>query len=200
MAAADSGVRFGNPLPVRLMMENNNLMNGSGVAAGDFDRDGCCDLYFAALDGTNALYRNLGGWRFRRRDGQGRSGAARHALDREPLRDTDGDGDLDLLVASLGRGVHAFENLGDGRFRDVTGRGGPCLGHRQHDARHGGCGRDGDLDLYVANYGALSILRSGGRAEVRQVGGQWSVTGRTPNACASWRAASRRWASRMSFT
>ncbi len=36
---------------------------------------------------------------------------------------------------------------------------------------------DGDLDLYVANYGALSVLRSGGRAEVKQVNGKWVVTG-----------------------
>ena len=36
---------------------------------------------------------------------------------------------------------------------------------------------DGDLDLYVVNYGAESVLRSGGRAEVRRVNGQWEFTG-----------------------
>src|SRR5262249_43413402 len=43
---------------------NQNLLNGAGVAAGDFDGDGWCDLYFCGLGGRNALYRNLGNWRF----------------------------------------------------------------------------------------------------------------------------------------
>ena len=36
---------------------------------------------------------------------------------------------------------------------------------------------DGDLDLYVANYGTLAILRSGGRADMKLVNGQWQLTG-----------------------
>jgi hypothetical protein len=36
-------------------LRNQNLMNGSGVAAGDFDGDGLCDLYFPAINGTDIL-------------------------------------------------------------------------------------------------------------------------------------------------
>ena len=43
---------------------NQNLINGCGVAAGDFDGDGLCDLYFANTDGNNGLFRNQGQWRF----------------------------------------------------------------------------------------------------------------------------------------
>src|ERR1041384_6259667 len=42
--ARTAGITFSNGLPVQMMMENQNLMLGSGVAAGDFDGDGLCDL------------------------------------------------------------------------------------------------------------------------------------------------------------
>ena len=68
-----TGIAFSNSIAPLRMAANNNLMNGSGLAAGDFDQDGWCDLYFCALDGKNALYRNLGGWRFEE-DGRIRGG------------------------------------------------------------------------------------------------------------------------------
>ena len=36
---------------------------------------------------------------------------------------------------------------------------------------------DGDLDLYVANYAKISLLRSGGAISMRQVNGRPTVTG-----------------------
>ncbi|HOY58784.1 MAG TPA: VCBS repeat-containing protein, partial [Verrucomicrobiota bacterium] len=172
-----SGIAFANPLPVRWVMDNNNLMNGSGVAAGDFDADGWCDLFFAGINGTNALYRNLGDWRFE--DVTAKAGvtkAAPHATG-AAFGDTDGDGDLDLLVATLGRGVRCFENDGDGRFLETTvgaGLGGEA---GSTTLAMGDVDGDGDLDLYVANYGSISILRSGGRAEMRLVNGKWEISG-----------------------
>ena len=38
--------------------------------------------------------------------------------------------------------------------------------------------RDGDLDLYVANFGELALLRDGGSFAVRKAGGKTIVTGR----------------------
>src|SRR5262249_48596764 len=58
---AQTRIHFTNTLDDPLIMANNNFMEGSGVALGDFDGDGWCDIYFCAIDGTNALYRNLGG-------------------------------------------------------------------------------------------------------------------------------------------
>src|ERR1041384_5838515 len=59
-----TGIDFTSVLAVPRQLRNHVLFNGSGVAAGDVDGDGWCDLYFCGLDGPNVLYRNLGGWKF----------------------------------------------------------------------------------------------------------------------------------------
>src|SRR6266542_3347351 len=59
-----SGIFFTNQLSYARAEANQNLMNGCGVAAGDFDGDGNCDLYFANSEGANGLFRNTGQWRF----------------------------------------------------------------------------------------------------------------------------------------
>src|SRR6185503_16004654 len=59
----NTGVLFTNVIPFERHSANQILLNGSGVAAGDVDGDGWCDLFFAALGGRSALYRNLGDWK-----------------------------------------------------------------------------------------------------------------------------------------
>ncbi|HYV30657.1 MAG TPA: hypothetical protein VEO53_06055, partial [Candidatus Binatia bacterium] len=48
-----TGILFTNRLAYARAEANQNLMNGCGVAAGDFDGDGLCDLYFAHAEGAN---------------------------------------------------------------------------------------------------------------------------------------------------
>ena len=45
-------------------MTNINLMNGSGVALGDYDGDGLCDIYLCNLGGQQALQKP-GNWKFK---------------------------------------------------------------------------------------------------------------------------------------
>src|SRR3954451_11377573 len=64
LSPAITGITFTNRLAQERHLTNQILLNGSGVAAGDVDGDGRCDLYFCGLDGPNKLYRNLGKWKF----------------------------------------------------------------------------------------------------------------------------------------
>ena len=57
-----SGVLFTNSLDGMRAITTQIFHNGSGVAAGDVDGDGRCDLYFGNIEGGNRLYRNLGDW------------------------------------------------------------------------------------------------------------------------------------------
>ena len=46
-------VNFENKLDQAAWLNNQNLLNGSGVALGDFDQDGHCDIYLCSLSGSN---------------------------------------------------------------------------------------------------------------------------------------------------
>src|SRR5205823_2194347 len=152
-----TGIRFTNHISPERYLTNSVLLNGSGVAAGDVDGDGLCDLYFCGLEGPNALYHNLGNWNFE--DVTVAAGVDCPALDATGavFADIDGDGDLDLIVNSLGQGTHVFINDGQGRFTGQTNapplndrRAGTSLALADIDG-------DGDLDLYVANYRTWTI-------------------------------------------
>src|SRR5882724_8714783 len=65
LSPAQTGINFSNTLDELTGEANRVLFNGSGVAVGDYDGDGLPDIYFCSLNGGNALYRNLGGWRFK---------------------------------------------------------------------------------------------------------------------------------------
>ncbi len=119
VATAISGVSFTNVLAPVAATRNWNLMNGSGVAAGDFDGDGLCDLYFCSISGTNALFRNRGGWRFKEVAAKAGVDCRQWASTGAVFADPDGDGDLDLFVSTLGAGAHCFRNDGAGHFSEI---------------------------------------------------------------------------------
>lgn len=133
----------------------------SGMATFDFDADGRIDVYFlngrplrGAPSGPqpkNALYRNLGGWKFEevtKRAGVGDAGYGMGVA----VGDYDNDGLRDLYVNNFGPNV-LYRNLGGGRFADVT------AAARVDRPATVGAGTnfldidgDGQLDLFVANY------------------------------------------------
>ncbi|HLH52738.1 MAG TPA: VCBS repeat-containing protein, partial [Verrucomicrobiae bacterium] len=150
MSPEATGILFTNSLSELRGLGSQILPSGSGVAAGDVDGDGLCDLYFCGLKCGNRLYRNLGNWKFE--DITDKAGVACTNLDATgaALVDIDGDGDLDLVVNSLGGGTHVFLNDGHGKFSEAKyvlnrGRGGMSMALGDYDG-------DGLLDLYVANY------------------------------------------------
>jgi enediyne biosynthesis protein E4 len=145
---------------------------GSGVAWIDYDNDGFPDLFFVngTPNSSNALYRNNRDGTFTDvtaragvagMKGTGLLAVARAAgLPAEALAkagvavgDFDNDGYLDLYVTSLGPNT-LYRNNRDGTFTDATASArvaGPAT-EWSTSAGFIDIDRDGDLDLYVANY------------------------------------------------
>jgi len=179
MSGRETGINFTNELVFEAEAANNNLLNGSGLALGDYDGDGWCDIFLCNLSGTSRLYRNLGNWKFQ--DVTEAAGLANtNMLARGAVfADVNGDGHLDLLVTYSGKGAKLFLNDGQGHFHDAqaaelvdnTGSMSMALGD---------VNGDGTLDLYVANYGENTI-RSGMKVATRMVGGKEVVVGRNRN-------------------
>ena len=130
----------------------NDTASSLAGAWGDYDNDGDLDLAVATRGGfSNRLYRNDGG-------------AFTRVLDAGPAvldgsnafgvlwADADNDADLDLLSINWGSPSFLYTNLGDGRFeRREHGD----LGTLETTGAAGSWGdydRDGDLDLYLANW------------------------------------------------
>lgn len=155
MSPAVTGVAFTNLLPQWRHLTNQVLLNGSGVAAGDVDGDGWCDVYLCSLTRPNALFRNLGGWKFR--DMAGEAGVACDGLTSTGavLVDLDGDGDLDLVVNTVGHGTRVFQNDGKGHFTEFAVLNRDNAGM---SIAAGDLDGDGFLDLYLANYRKRALM------------------------------------------
>ena len=147
----ETGIDFENHLPDSLIARNHILLNGSGVAAGDINGDGLTDLYFCNLDGSNRLYENMGGMKFKDITKEAGVGLPKYRSTGAVFADVNGDGYLDLLVTSLKKDNVLFINDGHGHFHRSQNSGlGPSNGATTLTLAD--IDGDGDLDLYIANY------------------------------------------------
>ena len=146
-----TGVTFTNSLDESASVENRGLNNGSGVAAGDFNNDGLVDLFFCSLHQGNRLFKNLGGWKFE--DVTESAGFRFPALYYHAgvFADVNGDGWLDLLIGSVGRGVFCFLNDQRGQFTDATTAAGTATPFANQTIALADIDGNGTLDLYACN-------------------------------------------------
>ncbi len=143
---------------------------GCGVAWFDYDNDGWLDLFFVngtRLGGfqkgeapTNRLYRNNRDGTFA--DVTKQSGLARGGWGQSVcVGDYDNDGFDDLFISYYGKNA-LYKNDGKGAFTDVSEKAG-VAGQANRPARWGSGAtfvdydKDGDLDLFVANYIDLDL-------------------------------------------
>ncbi len=138
----------------------------------DIDADGDVDLFVALRDGPNRLFRN-DGETFADITEQTRIGDSRRTVG-VAWFDYEQDGDLDAFVANQNGDADGFFRNDGGVFTDIAGELGMDGGVRSEEI--GGVGpdvtdmdNDGDLDLFVANYGPDTIWRNNGDGSFTEV-------------------------------
>ena len=127
--------------------------HGSGLSVADIDGDDLLDLYFVNQVGGNELWRNLGDGKFENITERAGVFVSDRIGVSASFADIDNDGDPDLYVTALRKGNVLFENLGGGRFRNITAISG--LGYKGHSsgAVFFDYDRDGLVDVLVTNVG-----------------------------------------------
>jgi hypothetical protein len=162
-----------------------------GAAAADVDNDGDFDLFVSNHGGPNKLFLNNGKGIFK--DASGTSGLSDNGWGQGPaFADVDHDGDLDLFEGDNKLGDKLYLNNGSGIFRNATGEV-PVMKTESASARGAAFADidgDGDLDLYIANWGVgnrmyrndlnndrfLKIVLEGTVSNADAVGARVSVT------------------------
>jgi len=157
VAPKDSGVLFSNEVTLASAARNQVLLNGSGVAAGDFDRDGLVDLFFCGLQTNSTLYKNLGDLHFKAIHPKGLTALRGIPCTTCAFIDLNNDSYLDLLVGTMGSSLSIFLNNTMGDFTRQTVE----LPEFESLAIYGtpitDIDEDGDLDIYVSTYRSSSI-------------------------------------------
>ncbi len=151
----------------------SSAVAGNGVALADYDNDGDIDIYFVSrapnhpnnYSGPNRLFRNNGDGSFT--DVALEAGLQGVFTDSVFMNlgaawgDYDNDGDMDIYLTNKGPN-QLYENLGDGTFVGVTEAAGVAAGPREStSAVWFDYDLDGDLDLYVSNFGSTFGILDG---------------------------------------
>ena len=180
-----NGTAFTNVAPELGFDLLGNTRQSSWV---DYDGDGDLDLFMAFREQPNRLFRNelwsldSRGRRVRATDGPTFRDVTDESGIGDPRRtvgvawfDMDEDGDLDAFVANQNGDLDAFYLNEGGVFRDAAEEMGMDGEGRTEEL--GGVGpavtdfdNDGDLDLFMANYGPDALWRNDGGGVFSEVG------------------------------
>ena len=176
----DVAAQIGLTIPGRASRQNNWI---------DYDNDGDLDLFATDRAGPNRLYRNEGGKFVQAFVGVGptefRSTVGACWLD------YDKDGDLDLFLANQSGKTDALWRNDGVAFVDVA----PALGMSSpgRKSTEGGVGcavgdydNDGNLDIFVPNYGRNALWRGDGKAGFTNVAADVGVGVENEAVGAAW--------------
>ncbi|MCI0538809.1 MAG: CRTAC1 family protein, partial [Verrucomicrobiales bacterium] len=164
----ESGIRFEHRIVDDAGKEYKaaHYDHGNGLSVADVDGDELLDIYFTTQLGTNQLCRNRGQGKFEDITGAAGVGLPNQIAVAASFADIDNDNDPDLFVTTVRQGNHLFENLGGGRFHDITKQAGlSYIGHSSVGVFFD-FDNDGLLDLFLANVGVYT-------SQIRARGGNY---------------------------
>lgn len=156
---SDTGIDFSNNLT-----ENDSLnyftytyiYTGAGVATGDINNDGLIDIYFTGNQVSNKLYLNKGNLKFEDITKKAGVGGDSRWYTGVTMADVNGDGFLDIYCSVGGKfgpkNNELYINNGNGTFTEKAKEYGIDDIGNSVQGTFFDYDKDGDLDLFVANY------------------------------------------------
>lgn len=156
---SDTGIDFSNNLT-----ENDSLNYftytyiylGGGVATGDINNDGLVDIFFTGNQVSNKLYLNKGNLKFEDITKKAGVGGDSRWYTGVAMADVNGDGFLDIYCSVGGKfgpkNNELYINNGNGTFTEKAKEYGIDDVGNSVQGTFFDYDKDGDLDLFVANY------------------------------------------------
>jgi hypothetical protein len=156
---SDTGIDFSNNLKENDSLNYftyNYIYLGGGVATGDINNDGLVDIFFTGNQVSNKLYLNKGKLKFEDITKKAGVGGDNRWYTGVTMADVNGDGFLDIYCSVGGKfgpkNNELYINNGNGTFTEKAKEYGIDDIGNSVQGTFFDYDKDGDLDLFVANY------------------------------------------------
>lgn len=156
---SDTGIDFSNNLTETEALNYftyNYIYMGGGVATGDINNDGLIDIFFTGNQVSNKLYLNKGNMQFEDITSKAGVGGDSRWYTGVTMADVNGDGYLDIYCSVGGKfgpkNNELYINNTDGTFTERAKEYGIDDIGNSVQGTFFDYDKDGDLDLFVANY------------------------------------------------